>query len=343
VTAFAPGRVNVIGEHTDYNDGLCLPFAIAAGVRATLVAADDDVLHVVAADLGEEDTFPLRDVRPADGWRAFARGLAAELQRAGHRLRGGRLEVSGDVPRGGGLSSSAALEVAIALALLGHAGESEPDPLALARLCSRVENAWVGAETGLLDQIAALFGREGAVVRIDMRSLAIDHVAVALDGWRFAVADSGDAHEHAGGGYNARRRECREACTALGVASLRDADPARLGELPPTLERRARHVVAENARVDAAVAALRADDGLALGRLLDDSHASLRDLFEVSVPEVDAVVERLRDAGAAGARMVGGGFGGSVLGLFPPGTPLPDGAFEVRPSAGARLLAGGDA
>jgi galactokinase len=339
VTAFGPGRVNVIGEHTDYNDGLCLPFAIAAGVRATIRAGDDAVLHVVAADLGEDDAFPLDGIAPVAGWRAFTRGVAAELQRAGHRLRGGVLEVAGDVPRGRGLSSSAALEVAVALALLEHAGEPPPDRLALARLCSRVENEWVGAQTGLLDQIAALFGREGAVVRIDMRSLEITPVPVRLEGWRFAIADSGVAHEHAAGGYNERRRECREACAALGIASLRAADPTRIADLPAPLDRRARHVVAENTRVEAAVAALADDDGAALGRLLDASHASLRDLYEVSVPAVDAVVERLRAAGAAGARMVGGGFGGSVLGLFPPGTALPDDAVEVRPSAGARIVA----
>jgi galactokinase len=342
VTAFAPGRVNVIGEHTDYNDGLCLPFAIAAGVRATITPGDEGTLRVVAADLGEEDEFALAAIEPARGWCAFARGLAAELQRAGHRLRGGVLEVSGDVPRGAGLSSSAALEVAIALALLGHAGEPAPGRLALARLCSRVENAWVGAATGLLDQIAALFGREGSTVRIDMRSLTIDYVPVALDGWRLAVVHSGVAHEHAAGGYNERRRECREACAALGVASLRDADPEAIAALRPPLDRRARHVVAENARVDAAVTALGDGDGEALGRLLDASHASLRDLFEVSVPEVDAVVERLLAAGAAGARMVGGGFGGSVLGLFEAGAALPDGAVEVRPSAGARIVAGAE-
>jgi galactokinase len=338
VRAFGPGRVNLIGEHTDYNDGLCLPFAIAAGVTVEVEPASDDVVEAVAADLGETDAFGVADATPADGWSAFVRGVVAELRAAGVPVRGGRLTIRGDVPRGSGLSSSAALEVALALALLAHSGHDEPDRRDLARLCSRVENEWVGAQTGLLDQLASLFGREGFAVRLDMRSLAIEPVAMALDGWRLVTVDSGVAHAHAGSGYNERRQECRDACEALGVESLRDASPDRVDELPAPLDRRVRHVLDENARVDEAVAALRAGDLDALGRLLDASHASLRDQYEVSVAEVDALVERLRGGGAAGARMVGGGFGGAVLALLPPGAPRPEGAVEVVPSPPARLL-----
>jgi galactokinase len=336
--AFGPGRVNLIGEHTDYNDGLCLPFAIAAGVTVEAADGPEDRIEVRALDLGETDAFALRDPEPADGWRAFVRGTAAELQRAGHPLRGASLTIHGDVPRGSGLSSSAALEVALALALLAHAGRPEPDRRDLARLCSRVENDWVGAETGLLDQLAALFGREGHAIRLDMRTLAVDPVALRLDGWRIVTVDSGVVHAHAGSGYNDRRRECREACAALGIASLRDARGEDVARLPHPLDRRVRHVVTENERVERAVAALREGDLDALGALLDASHASLRDDYDVSVPRVEAAVDRLAAAGAAGARIVGGGFGGAVLALFAPhATPPPD-AVAVDPGPAARVL-----
>jgi galactokinase len=338
VRAFGPGRVNLIGEHTDYNEGLCLPFAIAAGVTVEVGEGPAGTIHAHAADLEEEDTFALREPEPATGWRAFVRGTVAELQRAGHRLRGGTVSIRGDVRRGSGLSSSAALEVALALALLAHSGEAEPDRRALARLCSRVENDWVGAQTGLLDQLAALFGRAGHAVRLDMRSLAVEPVALDLGAWRLVTVDSGVEHSHAGSGYNDRRRECRAACDALGVGSLRDASAGDADRLPAPLDRRLRHVVSENERVDGAVAALRAGDLTALGRLIDASHASLRDDYEVSVADVDRTVARMKDAGAAGARMVGGGFGGSVLALFPPDAPLPPDAVEVRPGPAARVL-----
>ncbi len=294
-------------------------------------------VEVRALDLGEEDAFALEDPGPADGWRAFARGAVAELRRAGHELRGVALTVRGDLPRGSGLSSSAALEVALALALLAHAGHAEPDRRDLARLCSRVENDWVGARTGLLDQLAALFGRDGHAVRLDMRTGEIAPVALELGGWRLVVADSGVEHAHAGSGYNERRDECAEACRRLGIASLRDAEPAAAAALPDPLDRRVRHVIEENGRVDETVAALGRGDLAAVGALLDASHASLRDLYDVSVPAVEDTVARLRDGGAAGARIVGGGFGGSVLALLPPGAELPDGAVEVRPGPAAAL------
>ena len=339
VRAFAPGRVNLLGEHTDHEDGLCLPFAIAAGVTVTVTDGPEDALRVVADDLGEEDAFGLSSPPPpAEGWRAFARGMAAELTDAGHRLRGGTVHIAGDLPRGGGLSSSAALEVALALALLRHAGAPEGDRRALARLCSRVEQDWVGAQTGLLDQLAVLLGCEGHAIRLDTRDLSAAPVALDLGAWRLVTVDSGVEHDHAGSGYNERRAECRAACEALAVAALRDATAEAAQSLPAPLDRRVRHVVSENARVDAGVEALQAGDLEALGRLLDASHASLRDDFEVSVPEIDDLVERLRAGGAAGARIVGGGFGGSALALLPPGADPPAGALEVRPSGPARVL-----
>jgi galactokinase len=338
VRGFGPGRVNLIGEHTDYNDGLCLPFAIAAGVTVEATAGEPGRIEAHALDMGETDTFALEEPEPADGWRAFVRGVAAELQRAGHVLEGATLRIRGDVPRGSGLSSSAALEVALALALLAHSGEDEPDRRDLARLCSRVENDWVGAQTGLLDQLAALFGRAGHAIRLDMRTLAAAPVPMDLHGHALVTVDSGVEHAHAGSGYNARRHECRDACAALGVDSLRDATAEAAAGLPDPLDRRVRHVLSENDRVDAMVDALAAGDLARVGALLDASQASLRDDYEVSVPEVEETVERLRAAGAVGARMVGGGFGGAILGLFPPGADVPPDAVVVEPGPAARVL-----
>jgi galactokinase len=350
VGAFAPGRVNLIGEHTDYNQGLALPFAIAAGVtvRARLHPADAQAqatIEAYARDLDERDEFALAQPTPAEGWRAFVRGVVAELSRAGRPLRGASLEIGGDVPRGAGLSSSAALEVALCLALTAlGAGETFTatglDRMETARLCARVENEWVGAHTGLLDQLACLYGACDTALCIDFRTLSIEPVPLALDGWRLAVLDSGERHTLAGSGYNERRAECAMACELLGVQSLREADAANVARLPEPLCLRAGHVLAENERVLAAVAALRAGELAELGRLLDASHESLRDRYQVSTPAVEAAVQRLRRAGAAGARMVGGGFGGSILGLFAPDVHTPPGAYEVRPGPGAHLLTG---
>jgi galactokinase len=352
--AFAPGRVNLIGEHTDYNGGLALPFAIAQGVtvRARARAPREPArIEAHAVDLGERDVFLLSDSSPASGWRAFVRGTVGELRRSGYPLAGAALEIHGEVPRGAGLSSSAALSVALCLALielagteqrseLEQAGASETDRLAIARLCSRVENDWVGAHTGLLDQLACLFGAPDQAVCIDFATLEIEPVPLSLGRWRLFVLDSKEAHTHAGSGYNERRAECARACELLGVGSLSEADVGDLGGLPEPLRLRARHVLGENERVREAVAALLAGELAALGALLNASHESQRDLFEVSTPAIEAVVERVRRAGAAGARMIGGGFGGSVLGLFPPDVDPPPTALEVHPSAGAHLLDG---
>ena len=346
--AFAPGRVNVIGEHTDYNEGLALPFAIEQGVTVRAVPASGgdaaaERIEALALDLGERDSFPLREPEPAEGWRAFVRGAVAELRARGLDLPGARLEISGDVPRGGGLSSSAALTVALCLALieLSDAGVQDglrDDPVALARLCSQVENEWTGAHTGLLDQLASLCGARDAALLIDFRSLVIERVPLALGGWRFVTADSGQRHSHASSGYNQRREECARACELLGIRSLRDADAEQVERLVEPLRSRARHVLEENERVIAADAALREGDLPELARLINASHASLRDLYDVSTPAVEATVRRLLDAGAAGARPIGGGFGGAVLGLFGPGVELPRIAIAVAPGPGAHLL-----
>jgi galactokinase len=336
--AFAPGRVNLIGEHTDYNGGLCLPFAIELGITVRARAREDERIAATALDLGEDDDFPLVDPPATRGWRAFVRGIVAALRGAGVPLSGAQLEIGGDLPRGAGLSSSAALEVALAIAMIELGGGPELDRLELAKLCSRVENEWVGARTGLLDQMACLFGRAGHAVLLDMRDLTIAPVPLRLGGWRLVVADSGEHHENAKSGYNARRRECAEAERELGLASLRDASRADVARLPEPLDRRVLHIIEENARVERAASALRADDMPALGPLLDASHASLRDLYEVSVPAVEQTVERLKLAGAAGARMVGGGFGGSVLALFAPDVEPPAQTIVVDPGPAARLI-----
>jgi galactokinase len=317
VRAFAPGRVNLIGEHTDYNEGLCLPFAIDRGVTVTA------------------EPRPGRRLEPAG---PFVGGAAAELERAGLRLRGCRLEIESDLPQRAGLASSAALTVAVCLALCAVSGAEPPPRLELARLCSRVESEWVGQPTGLLDQIASLDGEPEHALRLDMRALSVQPVPLRLEGFTLATLDSGAQRSLAESGYAERRAECEAAARELGLASLRDAAPEHAERLPAPLAGRVRHVTSENVRVDAMVGALRAGaPGQAAG-LLDASHRSLRDDYDASVPEVEATVEQAKAAGASGARMVGGGFGGHVLALFPPGVAPPASALEVRAGPGARLL-----
>ena len=318
--AFAPGRVNLIGEHTDYNDGLCLPFAIDMGVTVTAELREGP--EVVAPGLAPDDP--------------YLRGTVAELRALGVELPGCTIAVSSNVPPGAGLSSSAALCVALALALCGAVRADPPPTVELARLCSRVERDHAGADTGLLDQLASLLGEAGHALRLDVRTLQWEQVELDLGGNVLALLDSGAPRDLASSGYNERREECRRAAGLLGVESLRDATDG--GSLPEPLDRRVRHVVSENARVADAVAALRDADAAALGGLLDASHQSLRDDYEVSVPEVERTVDACHEAGALGARIMGGGFGGSVLALFPPGADPPEGAIPVSPGPGARLL-----
>lgn len=338
IRAFAPGRVNLIGEHTDYNQGLALPFATTAGVTVTARPLDTGRVQALAVDLDERDEFALADPPSAEGWRAFVHGAVAELTAAGYKLRAGSLEITGTVPQGGGLSSSAALEVSLCLALIAL-GDGEPgDAVSLAQLGSRIENDWVGAETGLLDQLASLCGERDHAVLIDFRSLEVRQLPLPLGEHKLVTLDSGESHSLAGSGYNQRRQECRQACEQLGVESLRDAELEEAEALPDPLDRRVRHVITENQRVENAVAALQGGDLAALGPLLDASHASQRDDYDVSTPAVEKAVKRLKQAGALGARLMGGGFGGHVLGLLPPGTAPPEGAVEVAPGAGAHLL-----
>ena len=308
--AFAPGRANLIGEHTDYNDGLALPFAIEQGVSVRVAA----------------------DAPPPDLDNPYVRGVVAEVGLP----EGYGVAIESNLPAGAGLSSSAALVVALGMALGAEAGTR----VSLAELGQRIEHEYAGAETGLLDQLAILLGRPGHAVRIDFREPSWRHVPLDLGDWRLATLDSGAKHSHAASGYNQRRDECREAAAALGLKSLRDAAEGDASALVEPRASRVRHVVRENARVDAAVAALDAGDLPALAALLDESHASLRDDYDVSVPEVEATVARAKRAGAAGARIMGGGFGGAVLALYPPEAEPPPDAVVLRPAAGARVVEG---
>ena len=336
--AFAPGRVNLIGEHTDYNEGLAMPFAVTAGITVTATRLGGDAIEAVALDIGERDEFNLREVGAAAGWRAFVRGAVAELHRIGYELPPARIEITGDLPRGSGMSSSAALEIALCMALVALAGAEPPELVELARLGQRIEHDWVGAQTGLLDQLASLSGAAGQAVLIDFRTLELEPLPLELGEHTLVTLFSGESHANAASGYNLRREECVEAAHRMGVESVRDAMIQDLHMLPDVLARRARHVISENGRVLGAVTALRRRDFDRLGHLLDLSHASLRDDFEVSTPAVEVTVARLKEAGALGARVVGGGFGGNVLALMPPGAVAPAGATVVSPGPGARVL-----
>jgi galactokinase len=319
----APGRANLIGEHTDYNGGFALPFAISAGICVAAAARNDGIIALSSRQHGGAVVeVPLDGLAPGtpDGWPAYPAGVAWSLRGAGYRVGGASLAIDADLPAGAGLSSSAAIECAAGLAFAGLYGlDLARDELAV--LARRAENDFVGAPTGLMDQLAVLFGLAGHALLLDC--LAGTHVPVPLDaaaaGLVLLIIDTRAKHELTDGGYGARRRACEEAARALGVACLRDVtDVDVLDALAdPVLRRRARHVVTEDQRVLAAVDLLRAGELPEVGVLLSASHASLRDDFEVSWPQANATVEVAVPAGALGARMMGGGFGGSVIALAP--------------------------
>jgi galactokinase len=277
---------------------------------------------------------------PRGEWSDYVLGALAELERAGYELVPAELEIRGDLARGGGLSSSAAFESAIVLALLAVSGIPEPDDrIPLAKLCSAVENRWVGARTGLLDQLTSLLGQPEHALRIDFRTLEIQSVPLQLGDWRLVVVPSGQTRRLArGSGYEQRRQECDDAKRALGLDALRDATHADVAKLPEPLNRRVLHVIEENERVDQATDALSGGNLPALGALLNASHTSLRDLYECSTDAVEATVQRVMHHGAAGARLMGGGFGGYVLALLPPEVEPPADATVVTPAPGAHLV-----
>ena len=347
-TADAPGRVNLIGEHTDYNDGYVLPIAIPARASVATAPRDDDRVRIAttAPALGSAE-FRLGAEQRSGGWSDYVQGCTAMLRAEGHPLRGFDLLVDSTVPDGAGLASSAALEVAI-VRTLRSAFDLVLDDVALALLAHRAECDFVGARVGVMDQFAASLGDERTALFLDTRTLASERVPLP-DGFDFAVIDSGVGHRHASGGYNTRRAECERAATLLGLASLRDLGSdanGRTATLPPPLDRRARHVVRENARVLATVAALRVGDLVRVGALLNAGHASLRDDFEVSTPEVDCLAALATDdPDVLGARLTGGGFGGAVLVLTRPArsavaAPRIAAAYAERYPGGRILVAG---
>ncbi|MDE2405163.1 MAG: galactokinase [Sphingomonadales bacterium] len=320
LVARAPGRVNLIGEHTDYNDGFALPVAIPLETRVAFRPGGDRML-VCALDFGEDDAFDPAAVAPAPGWRAYVRGVVDQLGRAGVRVPGGALAIAGDIDRGTGLSSSASLEVALATVLLAAAGERW-DPLRVALLAQRAECDFVGVRCGNLDQIASAATAAGHALLIDCRSLDLRQIAMPAD-VAVLIVQSGVVRGLLDGEYNLRRQQCERAARELGVAALRDADAALLaaaqGRLDPVDHRRARHVIGDSRRTLAAAAALAAGDLVATGRLMRESHVSQAEDFGITVPHTDRLAALLNAAigEAGGARQTGGGFGGAVVALLP--------------------------
>ncbi|MFB8175934.1 galactokinase [Streptomyces sp. NPDC055966] len=357
----APGRVNLIGEHTDYNDGFVMPFALPHRATAAVSRRDDGVLRLYSADIGG-DAVELRLDALAPGsdanWTAYPAGVVWALREAGHGVTGADVHLSSTVPTGAGLSSSAALEVVIALALNDLYGLGLKR-WQLARLCQRAENVYVGAPTGIMDQTASACCEAGHALFLDTRDLSQQQIPfdLAAEGLRLLVVDTQVKHAHSGGEYGKRRAGCEKGAALLGVDALRDIPYAdldaaleRLGD-EEEVRRLVRHVVTEDQRVERVVGLLRAGETRAIGPVLTEGHASLRDDFRISCPELDLVVDTALAAGALGARMTGGGFGGSAIVLadatevdtltkaieeaFANAGFTPPRAFEAVPSAGA--------
>jgi galactokinase len=321
----APGRVNLIGEHTDYNDGFALPAAIDRYTWVAIGPRNDAALNVFSENLQQATEINLHEKNPVakNHWQDYVQGVAAMLQASGIELRGANLLIRSNVPSGSGLSSSAALEVSVGKALIANANR-EIRPLELAKLCQRAENEFVGARCGIMDQFAACFARAGHAILLDCRSL--EGAALPLPAnISMVICNTMVKHEHSGGEYNARRAQCEEGVQLLKkwnprVNALRDVSlgemEAHRSDLPEVIYRRCRHVISENVRVLDAVKALRENNLTAIGSLMAESHRSLRDDFEVSCRELDVMVDLARKCeGIVGARMTGGGFGGCTINL----------------------------
>jgi galactokinase len=318
----APGRVNLIGEHTDYNDGFVLPFALPQRVVAAAALSDEPGWAVCSDFEPEPVAFTSTGLGAVEGWAAYVAGVVWALTDAGFDVPPARIALTSDVPVGAGVSSSAALESAVltALADLGELDLPVADRPALAQ---RAENVYVGAPTGIMDQSASIRCEEGRALFLDCRSLAVEQIPfdLAAAGLAILIINSNAPHQHVDGEYGARRKSCEEAARILGVPALRDVTPDALDEALGKLDddvmrRRVRHIVTENQRVLDTVELLRAGRIRDIGPLMTASHASMRDDFEITVPEIDVAVEAALAAGAYGARMTGGGFGGCVLALI---------------------------
>jgi galactokinase len=321
----APGRVNLIGEHTDYNDGFVMPAALDLYTYVAVSPRPDRRLRIYSENLGELFDLDLGAIHPGKSghWSDYVRGVAGVLESSGHKLRGADLAVMSEVPLGSGLSSSAALEVSTAWALLSNS-QINVDPTTVAQMCQKAEHVYAETMCGIMDQFIACHGRAGHALMLDCHSLMFDLLAIPSH-VRLLVCNTMVKHEHASGGYNTRRRECEDGVRALaqvlpGIRALRDVTldelEKHLDRLDPLISKRVRHVVTENDRVKKAANALEMGDVAAFGRLMADSHRSLRDDYEVSTPELDLMVELASgQAGVYGARMTGGGFGGCTINL----------------------------
>jgi galactokinase len=319
----APGRINLVGEHTDYNLGWALPIALPQRTVVTFAPEDTDAITVSSDRMDAWVRIPL-DTTPGEvsGWAAYVAGVIWALRRSGHPVPGGAMSITSDVGMGSGLSSSAALECA-ALGAITCAGGIHIERIEQARLAQRAENDYVGAPTGLLDQLAALFGEPSTALLIDFADLTVRPVVFDPDASEIALLliDSRARRELAGGEYGVRRASCERAAAALHASSLRDVEELSALEAvsDPVDARRARHVLTENQRVLDFVAALGDSDFAAAGRILTASHASMRDDFEITTEHIDLIADSAVAAGALGARMTGGGFGGCVIALVPAG------------------------
>lgn len=355
----APGRVNLIGEHTDYNDGFVMPMAIDRWTAIALRPRADDKVVLHSLEVGAGASFSVKDLAPGriGGWLSYAHGVAGAMAGAGFALRGWEGVVASDVPAGAGLSSSAAFELAVARAF-AVLSDATWDGSTMARLCQRAENEWAGVNCGIMDQLASACGVAGHALLIDCRSLEIR--PAPLDGQtKIVVLDTAKRRGLVDSAYNERRAQCSAAAKGCGASSLRDVPMADLEQrraaLDPVIYRRARHVLSENARTLESFSAMTRGDLSTLGQLMNQSHASLRDDFEVSCDELDAMVECAQaEAGCLGARMTGAGFGGCAVALvetaavaaFVPGvtaaysarTGLKPAAHSCRAVTGAETL-----
>lgn len=314
----APGRVNLIGEHTDYSDGFVMPVAIDFATYVAAAPGREQKLLVHSENYGATEEIAIAAARRRNHWSDYVAGVAVELRRMGLEVPGANLLIAGEVPLGSGLSSSAAIEVATALALLAMSGK-QAGPAEIALVCQRAENNFVGARCGIMDQFIACNGCAGHALKLDCRSLEFELLPMPRD-VSIVVCNTMVRHSNAGGEYNQRRRQCESAARALGATVLRDVSLADFHrhehQLSGVERKRARHVITENARVIEFAHALQHDDRGAMGRLMAASHRSLRDDFEVSCRELDILVELANQVeGAIGARMTGGGFGGCTVNL----------------------------